>query len=192
MAKYLIYILLLSSFFAYGQQITLEDFELKNVADDKVITFKENRNEKGLVIIFWSNKCPYSEYYESRVKSLANKFKNDNINFFLVNSNFSNSFNSESVAEMKKLYQEAGFNFPYLVDSNQSLKNHFKVKKNPHAFFLVPADSEYNVIYDGAIDDNPQVEDDVGNAYLENSILNYLRGRKISRTSVKPIGCVIK
>ncbi len=49
-------------------------FTLKNI-DDKMLSLSDYNDEKGAVIIFTCNHCPYSVAYEDRIIELDKKYK---------------------------------------------------------------------------------------------------------------------
>ena len=49
------------------------DFNLKGV-DGKIISMSANLDNKGYIVIFTCNTCPYSVAYEDRVIALHNKY----------------------------------------------------------------------------------------------------------------------
>jgi len=50
----------------------------------------------------------------------------------------------------------------------------------------------FELVYHGALDDNPQASDDVEYTYLKSAIENALNGQPAERAYVKVTGCIIK
>jgi len=178
--------------FSIGQTREIDDFSLKDSKSNKMISLSDYSSTKGIVVIFWSNKCPYATYYEERIRNLYQKFHSKGIQFLLINANFSQSRNSETKEGMVKKAISAGFNFPYLIDEKQFVFSSFGARKNPHAYILKPVNKKFLLIYNGAIDDNPQVAKDVSYNYLGTVILALLNGQPMKKSFNQPFGCIVK
>ncbi len=175
-----IFILSLSGSFAFAQSIF--DIALKNINTEQSVTLKEYNSSKGMVIVFMSTKCPYAKYYELRLQAMANNYRDKGISFLMINSN-----SSEPNDLIKS--QAKTINARYLLDSSKELADLLGAKKSPEAFLLRVNGS---IHYSGAIDDNPQVADDVQVSYLKNAIDGFLSGNPSLQDRGRPVGCMIK
>ena len=54
--------------------------------EGKAITLEQVKGQKGLVVIFWSNTCPWVKKYEQRAVKLAAKYMKKGFGFVLVNA----------------------------------------------------------------------------------------------------------
>ena len=124
-------------------------------------------SKKAVAVIFFCNGCPYSTFYLSRIKVLFNTYSDTQ--FLLVNSSNSDFEPEESTNKMGSLLNENELNMPYLVDKDKIALGAFRAKKCPEVFVLTAKD--WKVVYQGAIDNNPQVEADVSEYYLKD-VLN--------------------
>lgn len=175
-----ILMLLISNLLVSGQSIF--DINLKNVTSDQSASLKDYQGSEGIVIVFVSTKCPYVKYYESRVQDLISVYKSKNISFLMINAN-----SSESIDVMKN--HAINMNTVYLLDSSKGLASFLGAKKNPEVFLL---DGNGKTYYQGAIDDNPQVADDVKVNYLKEAIDGLLTGKAVINNNNRPVGCMIK
>ena len=57
----------------YSLGDAVADFRLKNV-DSRQVTLADYRSQKGLIVVFMSNHCPFSKAYEDRLTALDRKF----------------------------------------------------------------------------------------------------------------------
>ena len=191
-----IFTILLVSFLIHSVSIaqvkTVSDISLINAADNTEIALSNYSNKKGIVVIFTSNYCPFSKLYEARINDLANKYASQNIQMVLINSNSPDDNPAESIEEMAAKVQSSSFSFPYLSDKERRALDIFKASKTPEAFLLKPAANGFDVVYSGAIDDNPQVADQVREQYLAAAIDALLGSRVPSKPYVRPVGCIIK
>ncbi len=78
---------------------------------------------------------------------------------------------------------------PYLADKEQKAMENFGARKSPEVFLLSP---QLNIVYSGAIDDNPQVATDTKQNYLKDAIDKFLAGQKIEVANNRVLGCTIK
>jgi len=81
---------------------------------------------------------------------------------------------------------------PYLADKDQMLMQGLKATKSSHAFLLKSSGGKFAVFYNGAIDDNAQVEADVRANYLRDAITAMLNNQSVTTAEVRPVGCNIK
>jgi len=163
-------------------------FSLTNVMDGKMISLDSYSSSAGVLIIFTSNTCPYDEYYRGRITKLSKEF-GDRIPVLLVNSNVDPA---ESTEAMIKKGRQLALTVPYLSDKDQTLMQSLKATKSSHCFLLKNTGGKFAVFYNGALDDNAQVEADVRANYLRDAMTAMLAGQTVSTGEVRPVGCNIK
>lgn len=183
--KYLILLLLINTSLI-AQNIS--NFEAVNVQTNKQVSLNDFQGKEGVVVIFTSNVCPYSVYYEGRITQLVSDYS-DKVQFILVNSH---KDEKESNEQMKNKISTWGLNVPYLSDKDEKIMQLFGARKSPEVFLLKKNGNGYKVFYKGAIDNNPQVAIDVKDQYLKMNIDNMLQGKAASIAATRPIGCMIK
>ncbi len=167
---------------------SVANFSLPNVQNNSSVSLSDFKGKKGVVVIFTSNVCPYSVYYEGRITQLIADY-NDQIQFLLINSH---TDDKESESEMKNKISAWGLSVPYLSDKEGKVQKSFGAKKSPEVFLLRPSNGSFVVFYKGAIDNNPQVATDVKEQYLKDNIDNLLAGKASTFAGTRPIGCMIK
>lgn len=170
---------------ASAQQVT--NFSLNNVLNGKPVTLDTYPSCAGLIIIFTSNACAYDEYYRDRIAKISSTHQD--VPLLLVNAGLEPP---ESIENMKRKAKELGLNVPYLVDKEQKLMRQLGATKTPQVFLLKNNNGKFSVVFNGAIDDNPQVAADVRHAYLEDAIDIMLTNQKIETPEVRPVGCTIR
>lgn len=178
--------LVASWFPAISQQIA--DFSLTNVLNGETVSLDTYPSCQGLVIIFTSNNCPYDEHYRKRIRELATTY-HSNVPVLLVNAN---TEPAEGAEAMKKKAQQLDLAVPYLADKQQSLMHQLGATKTPQAFLLKNTNGQFTVVYNGAIDDNAQVEADVRKAYLKDAIDIMLSNQTVKTSEIRPVGCTIR
>ena len=63
------------------------DFSLYDVISEEQKNLNELKGKNGSVIMFICNHCPYVKHVNKTIVNLANKFKNNDINFIAISSN---------------------------------------------------------------------------------------------------------
>jgi hypothetical protein len=185
---FLTIILLVGMLVAKAQTNTFSPTDLLNVADGKNVTIKPCPSCTAVVVVFHSLKCPYDAHYAERVKKLVDVFGNQ-VSFFLVNSS---PEPEEQAEKMVVAYSTWGINIPYLADKDQTVMTALNAKKTPEAVLLRKEGAQLKVVYQGAIDDNPQVHTDAGVKFLENAIKDVLAGKNPTVAAERVIGCTIR
>lgn len=166
----------------------VDDFSLKGT-DGNLHSIKSEGGEKGTIIVFTCNHCPYAVLYEDRILALQTKFRDQGINIIAINSNDPEVAPDDSFDHMIVRAKEKAFNFPYLFDETQVIFPKFGASRTPEVYLL---NTDNVLLYAGAIDDNARDESAVEEKYLENAILSFLAGEEIKTTKTKAIGCSIK
>lgn len=166
-------------------------FTLQNV-DDSMVSLDDYMNEKGAVIIFTCNHCPFSVAYEDRIIALNNKYKPLGFPVIAINPNDPELYPSDSFSEMKKRSNEKGFTFPYLFDANQTVYPKYGATKTPHVYVLKNNSGKSTVAYIGAIDNHVEDETQVTSHYLADALDAILMNKVPTVTKTKAIGCSIK
>ncbi len=184
--KAIITILLIGIFTVSKSQV--KDFQGLDVRSNQSVSLNDYKSKKAVVVIFTSNVCPYSVYYEGRITQLVSDFNNE-VQFLLVNSH---KDDKESTEEMKNKISTWGINVPYIADKDGKIMQSFKARKSPEVYLLKSGSNGFSVFYKGAIDNNPQVASDVKDQYLKKNIQSLISGGSPSTQSTRPIGCMIK
>ena len=108
-------------------------FELKDVSE-KTYNFKDLVGEKGTLIMFICNHCPYVKAVIKDIVYDADKLKNLNINTIAVMSNDTKNYPDDSFENMIKFSKINKFNFPYLFDETQEIAKRYGAVCTPDFF----------------------------------------------------------
>ena len=164
------------------------DYEMKSVNG---ISYSLNnlKEKNGIIILFTCNTCPFVVKWEDRYKLLEELAKKNNIGLVYINSNYKKRDGDDSYEEMKKHAKKMNYRFPYLLDEKSKLANSFGAKTTPHIFMF---NSNLQLAYKGAIDDNYDDINKVKEFYLEDAIQQLVKGKRIKVSETKPVGCSIK
>lgn len=170
---------------------TVKSFKLKNV-DGKIISLDDYKKEKGIIIIFTCNHCPFSKLYEDRIINLDKEFAAKGFPVMAVNSNDPAIVPDDSYENMVARAAEKKFTFPYLFDDTQDVAKAFGATRTPHVFVLSNTGKGFKLEYIGAIDNNADDANAATNKYVKNAVNELSAGKKVTITSTKAIGCSIK
>lgn len=174
------------------QAQTITNLSLPNVITGDSFDFSSQSDKKGIVVIFFSDQCPYAQHYLERIKKTSNKYTSQGVLTVLVNANATKYSPGESVENMKKYANTNGIQIPYLADKDKKLMKQLGAKRTPEVFLLGAVSGELTVVYKGAIDDNPQSASDINHDYLNDAIVNLLSDKTITTKSTRAVGCLIK
>ena len=109
------------------------DFSLPGV-DGKTWTLKDCAGEKGLLVMFICNHCPYVKAVRDRIVRDTNELKAMGINSVAIMSNDPSLYEEDSFENMKSVSDEYGFSFPYLLDETQEVAKAYGAVCTPDFF----------------------------------------------------------
>lgn len=170
---------------------TAPNFSLQNI-DGKIVDLSTLKNNKGAIVIFTCNHCPYANKYDERIVELQNNFGAKGFPVIAINPNDATQYPTDSYDSMIFYARTKGYNFPYLYDENQTVAKAYGATKTPQVYLLEKNKDAYTIVYIGAIDNNYKNAAEVTEKYLENAILALLDNKKIEKSETKAIGCSIK
>ena len=167
------------------------DFNLKNV-DGTMVSMAANPTNKGYIVIFTCNTCPYSVAYEDRIIDLHNKYAPKGYPVIAINPNNPEVQPGDSFEAMQVRAEEKNFPFPYVLDVTQEITLAYGATNTPHVYVVEKVNNDYITRYIGAIDNNSRSASEATKKYVEAAVDALLAGDDVSTTSTKAIGCTIK
>lgn len=166
-------------------------FTLKNV-DGKSVSLSDYKDQKGVILVFTCNPCPFAKAYEQRIIKLHNTYKDKGFPVVAINPNDVDISPDDTMEKMKARADEQNYPFVYLKDETQEVYKSYGATKTPHIYLLQNHGGEFKVAYVGAIDDNAMEEASVADKYVESAIAALVSGSKPDPSSTRAIGCTIK
>ena len=127
------------------------DFSLFDVVSEESKNLNDLKGKNGSVIMFICNHCPYVKHVNKTIVELANKFKDDEVNFIAISSNDVVNYPEDSPELMKLNAEQNKFIFPYLYDESQEIAKKYDAACTPD-FYLY--DNELKLVYRGQLDDS--------------------------------------
>jgi len=124
------------------------DFSLPGV-DGKTWTRDQCKGEKGLLVMFICNHCPYVRAVRDRLLRDARELAGYGVGCVAIMSNDSTNYPDDSFANMKRVAEEYNFPFPYLMDETQAVARAYDAICTPDFFGY---DGELGLQYRGRLD----------------------------------------
>ena len=173
------------------------DFCLKGV-DEQRHCLKDYSAAKVLMIAFICNHCPTSQLYETRIKQIAEDYKDRGVTVVAIEPNNPNAVRldemgytdvGDSFEEMQIRAQYLHFNFPYLYDGeDQKISNLYGPTATPHVFIF---DADRKLRYEGRVDNNPR-ENLVTRRDARLALDAVLAGKPVEMAKTPAVGCSTK
>ncbi len=165
------------------------DFTLAR-ADGKTFTLADQAIDKGLLVIFICNHCPYVLHIAARLAEKIRDYQDQGITVVGINSNDYSAFPDDSPEKMITLAKSFAFSFPYLVDEKQDVAKIYQAACTPD-FFLF--NQEKKLVYRGQFDSaRPGNEQPITGEDLSAAVNALLTGTPISSEQKPSMGCNIK
>jgi len=165
------------------------DFSLPGV-DGKDCSLADCAGEKGLLVMFICNHCPYVKAIMKRLVRDTKELKVRGINTVAIMSNDPTEYAEDSFENMQKIAKEFDFSFPYLIDESQDVAKAYGAVCTPD-FFGYNADLKLQ--YRGRFDASRKetAAEDVRRDLLE-SMSEVAETGKGPAEQIPSMGCSIK
>jgi peroxiredoxin len=125
------------------------DFRLP-ATDGRTYALNDIAGEKGTVIVFICNHCPYVKAVIDRLTDDARLLMAEGIGFAAICANDATDYPDDSFANMKRFTQAHKFPFPYLHDESQSVAHAYGAVCTPDYFGY---DKNRRLKYRGRLDE---------------------------------------
>ncbi len=167
---------------------SLPDMSLKNVHGER-IRLHEQVGEKGLLVAFTCNHCPYAIAVWPRLIRHAATLKAMGINTIAVNPNIHPDYPADDIPAMQEKIDEWGIDFPYLADETQAVAKAFDAQCTPDLYLF---DARGKLFYHGRIDNSWKDESKVTREELLTAAELLAAGENAPQPQHPTIGCSIK
>jgi peroxiredoxin len=167
---------------------TMPVFQLKDPSG-KVFTSDSLYGDRGLLVVFTCNHCPYAQAVWPRMIALGKYGQGMRVGTVAINPNINPDFPEDSPAKMKEFVTQTGIPFPYLIDEDQQTAKAFKAQCTPDIYLF---NKGRELVYHGRIDDNWKDEDAVTREELKEAMNNMAAGLPQAKKQYPSMGCSIK
>jgi len=173
---------------AIGAEMPVREVAMKSV-DGKMLTLAGVAGEKGTLVVFTCNHCPFVQAWQKRMVDIGNEAVQRGIGVVFVNANDPVKYPADNLDAMRKQAAKEGYRFPYVMDTTSGVARAFGAKRTPEVFLF---DAEHKLVYHGAVDDNTYKPEEVKKPYLRDAVAALLAGEEIPVKTTKSVGCSIK
>jgi len=146
--------------------------------------------DSALVFIFTNHRCLYSKLYIERLNDLNDEMSTRGVKLVAIESKISSLENTTT--SLDNYLKSASIGFTYLIDLDNEIAKSFNAKSSPQAFLLVRKGNDFEIVYQGSIDNNSRKPDRVTRFYLKDAIEQLLAGQEIKYNKAKAIGCDLR
>lgn len=165
------------------------DFSLPD-ADGKIFSRAEVSGERGLLVIFACNHCPFVVHLADSLGGFSREISQLGVNTVAINSNDLERYPQDGPEQMKSFAAERGWNFPYLLDESQEVAKAYGAACTPD-FFLFKNTGE--LFYAGQYDDSrPRSGQAPHGGDLREAVRRMLGGEEPLARPYPSSGCNIK
>lgn len=171
-----------------GSKVVLSEISLVDIVSQQTINLEEMKMKNGTLIMFSCNTCPFVVKAQPRTAEMMKYAKNNNIGFVIINSNEAQRMDVDSRDKMATYANDHNYMY-YFVDEDSKVADQFGATKTPEVFLL---NNKNEVVYTGAMDDNPSSPDEAKIFYLKDAMNALNDGKEIKTTTSKSVGCSIK
>tara|TARA_B100001765_G_scaffold138507_1_gene87577 strand:+ start:6678 stop:7256 length:579 start_codon:yes stop_codon:yes gene_type:complete len=158
--------------------------------EGNLFTLDHSSKSNAFLVMFICNHCPFVHHIRKELARLANDYINRDVSIIAINSNDYETHPGDSPEKMKDEIIEWGYNFPYLVDEDQSVAIAYQASCTPD-FFLF--DSQQQLVYRGQLDGGrPSNDIPVNGRDIRAALDTLLAGDDVSEEQIPSVGCNIK
>ncbi len=166
------------------------DFNLPDAVTSNRYNLSELKGEKGTVIMFLSNHCPFVKHVNDEIVRVANDYRVTGFSFIAIMSNNVEAYPEDHPDLMLKAAIKYHYPFPYLYDHTQEVAKAYDAACTPD-FYLF--NSELKLIYRGQLDNSRPGNGIPANGRdLREALDAVLSNNQVPAPQKPSIGCNIK
>ena len=166
-----------------------ENFQL-NSTDNKVISLNDVKGEKGTLIMFICNHCPYVKAVIEEIVQVCKKLKTNGVKSVAICSNDVKNYPEDSFDNMIKFSQNHNFDFPYLFDETQEIAKKYGAVCTPDFFGY---NKNLELQYRGRIRELKDLKPvTTGDSELYEAMIQIAETGKGPKNQIPSMGCNIK
>lgn len=164
------------------------DFALAGV-DGNVWTLEKCRGERGLLVMFICNHCPYVKAVQERIVRDARELLAYGVNTVAIMSNDPAEYPEDSFDNMKRVAERLAFPFPYLVDETQETAKAYGAVCTPDFFGY---NDKLELQYRGRLDESRKEAAPDARRDLFEAMKQVAQTGQGPREQIPSMGCSIK
>jgi peroxiredoxin len=167
--------------------------------DGNIVSLADYQGNKGLVMAFICNHCPYVIHIAPQLAKVAKEYKNKGIAFVAINSNDTEQYPDDDMAHMIQEKNNRQYPFAYLLDEKQDVAKAYLAACTPDIYLF---NGQQKLVYRGQFDASRPLRISSGNydsskhqatgSDLIHAMDALLGGRHIDTNQTPSMGCNIK
>ena len=166
------------------------EFSLRDVVTGKTMNLQQLKGDKGTVIMFICNHCPFVVHVNRQLVKLANSYLEKGIGFIAISSNDVKTYPQDRPELMEQVAANLKYPFPYLYDESQGVAKAYDAACTPDFYVF---NSDLKATYHGQLDNSrPGNGIPVTGEDLRKAIEVVLKNEKPLENQKPSIGCNIK
>lgn len=166
------------------------NFHIRDAKTDNYYTFSDLRSDKGTVIMFICNHCPYVIHVNAELVAIANEYKQKGISFVAISSNDINQAPEDAPDKMQIVAKVLKFPYPYLYDKHQEVAKAYDAACTPDFYIF---DGEDKLYYRGRLDGSrPGNDIELTGEDMRNALDELLSNSPAPEHQIPSMGCNIK
>lgn len=167
------------------------DFELPDTVTGDTLSLQQLKGEKGTLILFICNHCPYVMHEEKQLIDIARTYAAKGVRTVAISSNDIAQYPEDAPDKMKALMEDWGRPFAaYLYDESQTVAKAYQAACTPDIYLF---DADLFCVYRGRLDDSmPKNNIPLTGRDLREALDNLLANRPINPDQIPSMGCNIK
>lgn len=165
-------------------------FNLKDVVSGEQVRITDIKGDKGLVVMFICNHCPYVIHVQQELTKVADEYQRQGVGFVAISSNDVSKYPDDSPEHMKVQASRVGFHFPYLYDETQAVARAYRAKCTPDLYVF---NQNRECVYRGRLDEaTPGNNKSVNGKDLRAALHALVNDLPVSDEQHPSMGCNIK
>jgi peroxiredoxin len=166
------------------------DFKLPDTISGKSIDYKSIKGEKGTLVMFICNHCPYVLHVMDELVRIGKEYMPKGIGFVAISSNDVENYPQDSPELMKQFAADRNFPFPYLYDESQETAKAYQASCTPDYNLF---DANDHCVYRGQLDKSrPGNNVTIDGKDLRAALDAVIAGKKPDENQLPSSGCNIK
>ncbi|MCF8714970.1 thioredoxin family protein [Joostella atrarenae] len=166
------------------------NFNLLDTVSGKKLKLSDVYGDKGTVVMFICNHCPYVQHLNKEIAKLANDYSDSDIGFVAISSNDVEKYPEDGPDKMKINAEENGYTFPYLYDETQEVAKAYDAACTPDFYVF---DASLELVYRGQFDDSrPGNSLPISGRDIRSAIDAATMGKTTYKKQQPSMGCNIK
>jgi len=164
------------------------DFALE-ATDGKTYRLADVRGEKGTLVMFICNHCPYVRSVIDRIVQSAKELQAEGIGSIAIMPNDTEGYPDDSFENMQVFAEHHGFPFPYVIDRTQDVARAYDAVCTPD---FIGFNKDLELQYRGRLDESKTTPVEGARRELYEAMLQIARSGQGPRQQIASMGCSIK